>query len=179
MILRTDRLTLRPYSDRDFEAVHSYGCDPAVSRYMLWGPNNEEDTREFLRIAQEGANEEPRTKYDFAVELNSEGRMIGGCGIYLKGNTGRVAELGYVLHPAYHRRGIMPEGVRALIGFGFDSLGLHRIFARCHPENRPSSRVMEKVGMQYEGRLRDSEWVKGEWWDFLYYSILKHEQHGP
>jgi ribosomal-protein-alanine N-acetyltransferase len=175
MILQTERLLLRPYRDDDFEGVHAYGSDPEVVRYMLWGPNTGEQTRHFLVEVQDGARAEPRTKFDFAIELRETCTMIGGCGIYLKGSELLVGEMGYVLNPRYHRRGLMPEAARALIGFGFGDLHLHRIFARCHPDNRPSARVMEKCGMQYEGRLREAELVKGAWWDYLYYSILEQE----
>ena len=130
MTIDTDRLLLRPYSNNDSPAVHAYASEPVVAQYMLWGPNSDEETHVFLRTVQEGAQEEPRTKFDFAIELKDERKMIGGCGIYLKGSELLSGELGYVLNLVYHRRGIMPEAVHALIGFGFDSLGLHRIFAR-------------------------------------------------
>jgi ribosomal-protein-alanine N-acetyltransferase len=173
--LTTERLLLRPYRDDDFDAVHAYGSDPEVVRHMLWGPNTEAQTREFLQTVQQWSRNEPRTKFDFAIELRQEEKMIGGCGIYLKGPELLVGEMGYVLHPAYHRRGIMAEAVQALIDYGFGELHLHRIFARCHPDNRASARVMQKCGMQYEGRIRESERVKGEWWDYLFYSILEQE----
>ncbi len=177
--LSTNRLILRPYADSDFDGVHAYGSDPDVARYMLWGPNNVEDTREFLRTVHKGAAEEPRTKYDFAITLREDGHVnghiIGGCGIYLRGPQRMVGELGYVLNPKFHRQGLMPEAVMRLMEFGFEDLKLHRVFARCHPANRPSAWVMEKAGMLYEGRLREAEMVKGEWWDFLFYSRLVHE----
>ena len=49
MMLETERLILREFREADFEAVHEYGSDPEVVKYMLWGPNTEQDTREFIR----------------------------------------------------------------------------------------------------------------------------------
>jgi RimJ/RimL family protein N-acetyltransferase len=57
---------------------------------------------------------------------------------------------------------------------------MHRIWAGCLAENTASARVLEKLGMRLEGRLRDNEFFKGSWWDALIYAILDHEwQPGP
>ncbi|HEU4785039.1 MAG TPA: GNAT family protein, partial [Ktedonobacterales bacterium] len=58
---------------------------------------------------------------------------------------------------------------------GFTNLRLHRVFAECHPDNVASARVMQRLGMTYEGRLREIEWAGGGWWDMLHYAILDHE----
>jgi RimJ/RimL family protein N-acetyltransferase len=60
-----------------------------------------------------------------------------------------------------------------MIEFGFNGLGLHRIWAECVAENQASARVLEKLGMQREGRLREKRWMKGRWWDTLIYAILE------
>lgn len=69
----------------------------------------------------------------------------------------------------------MTEARLAWIGFGFDSLRLHRIYGACLPENEAYARVMEKVGMRREGHQRESCWMKGRWVDFLQYAILERE----
>jgi ribosomal-protein-alanine N-acetyltransferase len=85
------------------------------------------------------------------------------------------AELGYVLSREHRGKGLMPEAVRAVIRFGFGRMELNRIQARCVAENTASARVMEKVGMTYEGTLRESEYIKGAFWDIKIYSILRRE----
>jgi RimJ/RimL family protein N-acetyltransferase len=59
-----------------------------------------------------------------------------------------------------------------LLRFGFDRLDLHRIAATCHPDNRGSSRVLEKAGMELEGRMRDHKLIRGEWRDSLLYAAI-------
>ena len=59
--------------------------------------------------------------------------------------------------------------------FGFGELKLHRLWATCLADNTASARVLEKLGMQLEGRLRENEWFKGRWWDTLHYAILEQE----
>ncbi len=69
----------------------------------------------------------------------------------------------------------MPEAVRAMIAFGFESMGLNRMEARCIAENAASARVMEKSGMTYEGTLRQREFIKGVYRDMKLYAILRSE----
>ena len=69
----------------------------------------------------------------------------------------------------------MSEAVNAVIEFGFREMLLNRIMARCEVNNIASARVMEKVGMQLEGILRQQLFVKGRYWDLKIYSILREE----
>ena len=62
-----------------------------------------------------------------------------------------------------------------MLAYGFEELGVHRIWAHCVAENVASARVMEKIGMRQEGYLRESEWMKDRWWDTLVYAILEYE----
>ena len=95
--LTTDRLILREFNENDFAAVHAYASDIENIKYMIWGPNSEDDTVEFLVECIENANKNPRKQYDFAVTLKDTGNVIGGCGIYLN-DTLDEAMLGWVLH---------------------------------------------------------------------------------
>ena len=63
----------------------------------------------------------------------------------------------------------------AIVEFGFSKLGLHRIFGTCDPANTASVRLLEKVGMQREGHLREHKWGKGKWRDSFLYAILEQE----
>jgi ribosomal-protein-alanine N-acetyltransferase len=75
----------------------------------------------------------------------------------------------------YWGQGYATETGKALLTFGFDGLGLHRIFATCDPANVPSAHVLEKIGMQREGRIREHKWAKRRWRDSLLYAILDYE----
>jgi len=174
--LRTDRLLLRAFAEDDWRAVHEYACDPEVVRYMPWGPNTEEQTREFNRLRLQAQEAPDGSEHCFAVVLRAEGRLIGGCNITLSDNPdNREAWIGYCLNRRYWGQGYGTEVARALIAFGFGSLGLHRIFATCDPRNIGSWRVMEKVGMQREGRLRGHKWQRGQWRDSFLYGTLEDE----
>ena len=84
IILTTERLVLRDYVEGDWRAVHQYAADPEVVRFMDWGPNTEQQTRDFIArtIGQHQAN--PRRGYELAVVLKDGGRLIGGCGLRVR-----------------------------------------------------------------------------------------------
>ena len=175
--LTTDRLILREFNENDFAAVHAYASDIENIKYMIWGPNSEDDTVEFLVECIENANKNPRKQYDFAVTLKDTGNVIGGCGIYLN-DTLDEAMLGWVLHKNYWKKGYMTEAGKELVRFAFEELKLHRLYATCDAENYGSYRVMENIGMRREGHAiknRKVDGYKDEYHDELYYGMLKEE----
>jgi len=120
---------------------------------------------------------QPRTKFQLAIILQRERRLIGNCGIRMRNPDSGEADIGYELDSRYWRQGYATEAAQAMLTFGFRELQLHRIWAHCIAENVASAHVLEKIGMQQEGRLRENEWMKGRWWDTLVYAILDREWH--
>jgi len=174
-IIRTERLILRDFEEADWKAVHSYASDTEVVRYMDWGPNTTEETQSFIQRTIARQQEQPRRSYDFAVVLKSRNMLIGGCSIHVSNPDNREGWIGYVLNRNFWGQGYTTETAKALLAFGFDQLNLHRIFATCDPANNGSRRVLEKIGMQLEGCLREHKWAKGKWRDSLLYAILDYE----
>ena len=175
VVLETERLVLRELGLADMKAVHEYASDPEVVRFMDWGPNTVEDTREFIRRAVDCRRVKPRKEFHLGIVLKSSGRLIGGCGFCVSSPADREGWFGYCLNRGFWGEGYATETAGELVGFGFEELELHRVFATCVPLNVGSSHVMEKVGMTFEGRLREHRWVKGKWRDSLLYSVLDHE----
>ncbi len=173
--LTTDRLLLRDFDELDWQALHEYACDPEVVRHMEWGPNTEEESRDFIRWAIAYQKEQRRRNYELAVVLKTEDRLIGGCGIHVSEPDSREGFIGYCFNRLFWGQGYATEAARALLEFGFNQLGLHRIFATCDPENIASAHVLEKIGMQREGHLREHKWAKGKWRDSLLYAVLEQE----
>jgi RimJ/RimL family protein N-acetyltransferase len=172
MTLYTDRLTLRPLAPEDFDAAQSWSGNPANVRYMFWGPNTEEQTREFINRTQAGK--------DFAVVLTETGAVIGSCGIY-PDSAGDTAELGWILHMDYWKRGYGTELAGELIRYGFEDLKLRRVFAPCAAVNYGSRRVMERNGMRREATHVKAFWarVDREWVDEAIYALLAEEYFKP
>ena len=173
-MLESPRLRLRELTDADFEAVHEYASDPEVVRFMNWGPNTKQDTRDFLERAQSAALVEPRLKHDFAVVGKESGRLLGAIGLYVAPEEFQ-AMLGYCYSAAAWGQGYATEAAETVVRFGFDVLMLNRIWAGCDPDNAGSIRVLEKAGMTLEGRLREDVRIRGEFRDSLVYGVLERE----
>jgi [ribosomal protein S5]-alanine N-acetyltransferase len=177
LLFQTTRLVLREIREDDWEAVHEYGSDPEVVKYMLFGPNSLDDTRAFIERALANQKAQPRLSYNFALITKNDDKLIGSCELRIENVGSKEGEIGYILNRKYWNRGYMTEAAIKAVSFGFEQLGLHRIFATCHPANKGSYHVMEKIGMQREGQIRSHRFIKGEWRDSLLYSILENEWH--
>lgn len=178
MILKTPRLVLREFTADDFEAVHAYGSDPEVVEFLPWGPNSEQDTIDFLERNVKNAAVDPREDFVLGVVRRCDDRLLGGVGLHLPDAESHLGMLGYVYHRDAWGQGYATEAARAIVSFGFDVLGLRRIWAGCDPENRASARVLEKIGMSLEGHLREDQRVRGRLRDSLMFGILATEYYG-
>lgn len=171
-MLTSKRLILRDFVD-DWQAVHAYASDPPVTQFMDWGPNTIQQTQAFIERAKARARQFPRDQYHLAVVRKDDHRVIGGCSLMVEPD--RQAMLGYCYHREQWGKGYATEAAGMLLGFGFETLRLHRIYSTADVLNVGSWRVMEKIGMKREGQLRESVWCKGRWRNSYLYSILKRE----
>ena len=87
----------------------------------------------------------------------------------------RFAEIEYCIGAQFQCRGYCTEAAKAVIAFGFDRMGLHKVQICCKTINAPSRRVIEKCGFTYEGTLRDYFFMDGEYVGRNYFSILRNE----
>jgi [ribosomal protein S5]-alanine N-acetyltransferase len=172
VVLEGERLLLREFRDDDFEAVHAYGSDPEVVRYLPWGPNTESDTRKFLARAHCYRAGDPRLSFELAVVRRETRDLIGGIGLHKDGSN---AVMGYSGGRSAWGRGYSTEASRLLVDFGFRSLDIHRVWAVCDPENTAAASVLSRIGMRQEGHLREAVLVRGEWRDSLIFAILESE----
>jgi [ribosomal protein S5]-alanine N-acetyltransferase len=175
MVLTTQRLILRDFVAEDWQAVLAYQQDPRYLRYYAWTGRTADEVRAFVQMFLDHQEAEPQTRFQLAVTLKEDRRLIGNCGIRLEAPGAAVADIGYELAPDCWGQGYASEAARAVVDFGFEQLGLHRIWANCLAENVASARVLERLGMRLEGRLRENDYFKGRWWDTLIYAILAHE----
>jgi RimJ/RimL family protein N-acetyltransferase len=174
-MLTTERLLLQDFSENDWPSVHEYASDPEVVRYTDWGPNTEQQTKDFIALMQSLRGQTPRTEYTLAVILKSENRLIGTCGLSIEKPEHREGALGYCYSRRFWGQGYATEAAAATLANGFGQLDLHRIYATCDVLNVRSWRVMEKIGMRREAHLREHLWQKDRWRDSFVYGILSSE----
>jgi len=175
MQLTTARLYLREFEEGDVPALHAIEADPEAVKYVSYGPSTEQVCRRDLAFHIEHQTAQSRIFYHLAVCLQKELQMIGWCGVKISRGNEQEAELGYALQRQHWGQGYITEAASALLAYGFIQLRLHRIFATCDPRNIGSARVLEKIGMQREGHLRQHKLSKGVWRDSLIYAVLEHE----
>ncbi len=175
MILTTERLILRDFLERDWEALLAYQQDPLYLRYNEWTSRTEEDVREFVQRFLDQQTQSPRIKYQFAVTLKSTGQLIGNCGVRRDSPEAHEADMGYELDPKFWGNGYATEAARTVMRFGFLHMNVQRISAWCVADNVGSARVLEKLGMRLEKRMRNHQYFKGRWWDTLSYAISYEE----
>jgi ribosomal-protein-alanine N-acetyltransferase len=172
--LETGRLLLRKVTLDDAADIFEYASDPEVPKYMPWEPHRSiEDTLDYLAHVMERYRQ--RQAGPWGIVHKGDAKLIGTCAYGSWHQEHNRAEIGYVLSRRYWGQGYTTEAVRAIVGFGFQVMGLNRIEARCEVPNIASARVMEKVGMQFEGVLRQHVFAKGRYRDMKIYSILRSE----
>ena len=161
--IRTARLALREFVPSDFAAVYAYSSDPRVTRYLFFGPRDEDGTAEYLDGLLASQRERPRTRFELAVEEPASGRVIGACDLSLIERN--VVDLGYMLGAQDWGKGYATEIALALIDAAFFDLRAHRVISTVDINNGASIRVLEKIGMRWEAVFRKHRRAKNRWWD--------------
>jgi RimJ/RimL family protein N-acetyltransferase len=147
--LATARLRLRPRTLADLEANLAMDLDPEVHRFIfLQGPPEPVAQRDALvRRIESGW---PERGGLWVVEWREQPGFLGWCGLIPLEDTGLI-ELGYRYVRTTWGQGVATEAGRMVLDHGFRSLGLDPIVAVAHPDNRASRRVLEKLGLRYQG----------------------------
>jgi ribosomal-protein-alanine N-acetyltransferase len=175
IMIHTSRLLIRKFEEQDFKSLFEYLSNPSIYRFEPGEPVS-------LEKAKELARERSQNNDFWAVTLKSAKKMIGH--LYFKQiepNEFLTWELGYIFNPAFHNEGYATESSCAIIRYGFEELGIHRIKADCNPENVASWRVLEKAGMKREGHFKKNIFFRRDkggfpmWTDTFEYAILKEE----
>ncbi|HEX3270797.1 MAG TPA: GNAT family protein [Ktedonobacterales bacterium] len=168
--LETDRLLLRQLAAADAQDCFLFLSDEENIRYYDPAPMTQlEQAEESIerhrrRFAQHEA-------LRWGITLKGENRVIGNGG-YAWDADNHLAVLSYILAKHYWNKGIMTEALTAMIQFGFDHLRLHRIEAQVASPNLASARLLEKLGFQEEGHLRDRQYVDNRFVDERMYALI-------
>ncbi len=178
-IIKTKRLFLRPLSLDDVMTIYNYARNPEnVSFTGFPRPKSPKDTVKFVEDTVRRRYEE-RHEGEWGICLGNSGnaQLIGTIGCFFTGNERGIVELGYIIDQGYWGHGYTTEAAKAVRDWAFENYDIHRFQARCVAENIASWKVMEKLGMQCEGSLRQFFKRGDHYWDFKIYSILRKEWH--
>ncbi|WP_239090816.1 GNAT family N-acetyltransferase [Asanoa iriomotensis] len=174
--VRTERLHLRPLTAADTDALLAYRSLPEVCRYVPFAPMDKAVIADRLAgmwsvttLTDEGQ------ALTLGIELATTGELVGDVVLFFHSRAHRGGEIGYVVNPSFEGNGYATEAARALLKLGFEDLGLHRIIGRIDERNKPSAKVLRRLGMREEARLVRNEWFKGEWSTELDFAMLAEE----
>jgi len=147
--LVTERLILREWKQKDCKDLYEYASNKLVGPSAGWPPHkNEEESKEIIKMFIENEN-------TYAIVLKSENKVIGSIGFHDRKPDDTITdlkqrEIGYVLHPKYWGRNIVPEAVNELIRYLFKELEVTLIWCGHFDFNSNSKRVVEKCGFRYK-----------------------------
>jgi [ribosomal protein S5]-alanine N-acetyltransferase len=169
--LHTERLTLRSFALSDIPAlVPLIGArEVAATTLRIPHPYAESDARIFLTICEE--DQASGRGINLAIMVRDADTLCGGVLLRIEPEH-RRAELGYWLGVPHWGKGYATEAARALVKYGFETLGLHRIFASHVARNTASAAVLKKIGMHHEGCQRAHILKWGEFLDLEMYGML-------
>lgn len=173
--LITERLILREWEEGDSKDLYEYAKSELVGPNAGWPAHeNEEESKEIIRMFI-------RDNDSYAVVLKEENKVIGGIGLHDRKPDKSLAklnqrEIGYVLHPKYWGRGIIPEAVNRLLKYAFDELDLDLIWSGHFDFNHNSKRVIDKCGFKYKFQEKKTlQLLDNKEVTMLYYSISKSD----
>ncbi len=177
--LEGERVYLRPPRGRDWKA---WARLRAESRDFLtpWEPAWPVDALSrgafMRRLRRQVADWRRDEGYSFLIFDRATEELMGGIGLTnVRRGVAQCASIGYWIGRHHARRGYMTEAARAVLGFSFDQIGLHRIEAVCLPSNEPSKALLEALGFLLEGYARKYLRINGDWQDHLLYALLREE----
>lgn len=174
VVIESDRLILRPMREADAPVMAELANDIRVidGTLSMPFPYTLDDAHAFIAYARE--HRATGQSLPCAIERRADGQFLGGIGLVLQ-PAHRRAELGYWLGVPFWGHGYATEAARALIDFGFGALGLNRIYAVHYHTNPASGRVMQRLGMTYEGTKRQHIIRFGVPRDDVCYGILRSD----
>lgn len=177
LVLKTDRLLLRPLELADVELIWSDISDPEISKFMAWEAHKDRtQTIDFL--TNEVARRKAGNGITWAIFKDNS-----FCGIFSligllrqhRALTYNKAELGYWLSRRYQGQGIMTEAGRRVLQFAFSELGLHKIFVSHFSVNEASENLIKRLGFRYVGEQHEEFKKAGVWHNHKLYELLDKE----
>lgn len=172
--LQTSRLRLRAAREDDAPDLFDIMADPEVARYGS-APPWTDIAQAHERIAGDLKALESGTDLVLMIERTSDRRLVGRCTLYRIDRDCRRAEIGYALARSAWGQGYVHEAAHALLRYGFEQLDLNRVEADIDPRNTASMRVLQRLGFQQEGLLRERWIVAGEVSDSAMFGLLRSE----
>lgn len=174
-ILETERLLLREITEEDAAIIFSILSKDEVTRY--YGQETLETIDQAKDIIKNHQKKFVENRgFRWGIVKKDTNHLIGTIGLDSYIIKQRRADIGYEIHPDQWGKGYATEAALKVISYGFDVLNLMRIGAVVFPENSPSNKLLNRLGFQKEGTLRNYIFQNGKSFDTFVYSILNEKE---
>lgn len=174
-VIETERLLLRRITNDDVNEVFELRSNPETMKFIPRPlVKNSEEALEHIAMIEDKIV--TNVGINWGITLKDSPKLLGIIGYYRMQPEHHRAEIGYILLPEFHGKGIIPESVNRLITYGFEELKLHSIEAVIDPENYASEKVLQKCGFVKEGHFKECELYDGKFIDSVIYSLVDNKK---
>ena len=171
----TERLIIREYTKKDLDDFLRVVRQPGIYRTTYGIPRDYSRLRAKKWLGFIKRNIRSMQSYEYGMFLRDSGEYIGNIGLINVSMTHNHAEISYYIDEAHRGLGLTTEAAREMLRLGFETFGFEKISGLCMAVNIASRRVMEKIGMTYEGTSRRELLKDGVYYDIDRLSILRNE----
>lgn len=178
--LLTERLILRRFTAGDAARFAAYRSEPEIARYQSWdAPYPVERAEAFIGWLAGHHPDEPGAWYQLAIaDRSAPDILLGDCGFRSRLDDPALVDIGFTLSPESQGRGFATEAVGELLRYLFEDRVKHKVCADCDTRNLGSWRLLERLGFEREGTLRESYREGPEWADEYLYGLLARDWRG-
>ena len=170
--LTSERLRLRRITKDDVADLFEIRSNESAMKYIDRPiAKTHEDALNLIKVIDEVY--EKQDGVTWAICLKIDHKLIGTIGFWKMDKPNFRAEIGYILNPSFHRRGLMNEALNVVIDFGFNQLNLHSIEANINPLNEASRKILLKLGFVQEAYFRENYFSNGRFLDSAIFSLIK------
>lgn len=173
--LITNRLKLRQVNADDVNEIFFLRSDKTVLQFLDKEPEASIETASVF-IKKLNELEKNNESINWAITFKDEKKLIGTICFWRLLKEHHRAEIGYVLHPNYQRKGIMQEAMTAVLDYGFKKMKLHSVEANVNPANTSSIKILEKNNFTREGYFKENYFFNGKFLDSAIYSLVTPER---
>jgi RimJ/RimL family protein N-acetyltransferase len=176
LILKTERLILRPFERSDLDDVLGYYSLPEVQRYLDWKARDKTEAKTaFEAMRKQKRLTRPGEILSLAVVRKADGAVMGHVSLRWTDATAGQGEIRFAMAPAFRRRGYASEAVKAVISLAFGEYRLHRIYGVTAGDNEASAQLLKQLGLRLEAHYREHALFQGEWDEELHFAVLSRE----
>ena len=169
--LETERLRLRKITAGDVNELFALRSDKDIMQYIARPlMKTKDETLSFIEKMNEGM--EKQDLVNWGITLKSDDKLIGTIGFYRMAKEHGRAEVGYMLHTNFHKKGIMQEALMVALDYGFKHMNAHSIGAVIDPRNAASENILIRNGFVKEAHFKEDCFFEGVFLDSVHYSLL-------